>query len=50
VMRVKKIERVVKVYEPPKIRNAKQVNDKWLKQANDMKATKDAFKTNRVKI
>ena len=49
-MRVKKVERVIKVFQPPLVRTSKQANDKWLKQANDMKATKDAFKTNRVKI
>lgn len=49
-MRVKKIEKKVKVYQPPLVRTSKQVNDKWIRLANDMKATKDAFKTNRVKI
>jgi len=49
-MRVKKVEKKIKVYQPPIVRTSEQANKKWLKQANDMKATKDSFKTNRVKI
>jgi len=49
-MRVKKIEKKVKVYQLPIVRTSEQANKKWLKQANDMKATKGQFNTYRVKI
>ena len=49
-MRIKKIEKRVKIHTPPKSESIDQVNQRWMKEANDKKATAKAFETKRVTI
>ena len=49
-MRIKKVEKRVKIHTPPKSESIDQVNQQWIKEANDKKATGKAFETKRVTI
>lgn len=49
-MKIKKVEKRVKIHTPPKSENIDQVNRRWIKEANDMKASAKAFETKRVSV
>ena len=49
-MRIKTIEKRVKIHTPPKSESMDQVNRRWIKEANDMKASAKAFETKRVTV
>ena len=49
-MRIKTIEKRVKIHTPLKSESMDQVNRRWIKEANDMKASAKAFETKRVTV
>ncbi len=49
-MRIKKVEKRVKIHTPPKSETIDQVNRRWTKEANDKKASAKAFETKRITV